>query len=702
MQALAICLSSFLWVMAFPALISPAQAPGPPPESSVVEANKLYFQGKHRQAAELYAQALKVDARILDAWLNGAIVYAELGEPTRAAEALRRAAELSPNDPEVRLALAEAEFRLDRFDSAIREAQAVLLSQPKDPYALIAKGRAQLALERASEAVDTFEKAAESAHDLTLAHYWLGRAREAAGDPKGALEAYRSAVQGDSYFTNARYQLSRSYLRSKRFYEAWKQVTHLLNVDPRSSKFRKMLSGVSQKAIDRTKPEPEERAKGNGKREPLEPPVPPKGRLPVLRVGLGTNALGKPLARRDLAFRCTTGFSVLDAATGRTLSTGRAGELWKARQAAGKKARIEILDEDGKRRVLAAKPVHIRPDAERGGTVVLRDIPADYGAAMKGGGDRPLRGMLELSLFGPKRGLKLVNVVDAESYTHGVLASEMPIGSPMEALKAQAVVARSHALYIKTVSRRHKKDGFDVCDGQHCQVYWGVRNETARSRAVVDATRGRVAAYQGRIAHVLYSSNCGGRSQSGKDLRGWGDVPYWIGITDAPSAVSSPSSPWDLRLWLRRPPPAYCRGSAYVHPSHFRWTRVITAEDLEERINRSKKVGRLQGILTLERSLSGHLNAVQIRGSKASVVISKELDIRGLLGDGSQRSALFTVETEFDRKGRPKLFTFFGGGWGHGVGMCQSGAMGRALDGQDYHDILAAYYPGIELGNLRY
>ena len=153
----------------------------------------------------------------------------------------------------------------------------------------------------------------------------LRLAEELLEDPlegAGALEAYRSAVQGDSYFTNARYQLSRSYLRSKRFYEAWKQVTHLLNVDPRSSKFRKMLSGVSQKAIDRTKPEPEERAKGNGKREPLEPPVPPKGRLPVLRVGLGTNALGKPLARRDLAFRCTTGFSVLDAATGRTPELG--------------------------------------------------------------------------------------------------------------------------------------------------------------------------------------------------------------------------------------------------------------------------------------------------------------------------------------------------------------------------------------------
>jgi SpoIID/LytB domain protein len=334
--------------------------------------------------------------------------------------------------------------------------------------------------------------------------------------------------------------------------------------------------------------------------------------------------------------------------------------------------------------------------------VVLKDIPADYASVARGGGERPLRGAVEASPFPGRRALALVNVVDLESYTHGVLASEMPIVSPVEALKAQAVVARTHALFIKTVTLRHKKDGFDICDGQHCQVYWGVRNESAKSRAIVEATRGRVVAYEGRIAHVLYASNCGGHTQSGKDLRGWGNVPYWKGVTDADPRVRPPASPWELRLWLRTRPAAFCRASSFVHPSHFRWTRVIPAADLEDRINRSLKIGRLLGIRTLQRSPSGHLNSVAVVGSRQSPVVSKEISIRGLLGDGSQRSALFMVETESDEKGRPLRFTFYGGGWGHGVGMCQSGAIGRAGEGRSYADILASYYAGTQLGNLRY
>lgn len=704
MRGFLLSLSATSWVACLPALLSPAQSTGPPLQSQILEGHRLYFEGRHRKAAELYSQALREDPRSVDAWLNGAVVHSELGEGARAVEWLRRAAALSAEDPEIRIALAEAEFRVGSREAALQDAEQVLRSHPKDPFALIVKGRLHLNAGQAQEAAEALEAAAASAPELTLAYYWLGKAREAAGDSAGALEAYRRAVLGDSYFTSARYQLGRSYLRLKRFYEAAKQSAQLLNADPRSSKFRALLSGISQRSIDRTKPGPEPREKplNSTHREPLGPPFPPKGRVPVMRVGLGTNSLGKPLRRRDLAFYCTRDFTVLDPKSGRVLSSGRAKEAWRARQAPGKKARIELLDEDGRRRVLTRAGVIIRPEPDSGGAVVLKDVPADSGGALRGGGERPLRGELEVSLLGGRGGLRLVNIVDLESYTHGVLASEMPIDSPMEALKAQAVVARSHALYIKTVTRRHTKDGYDVCDGQHCQVYWGIRNETARSRQVVDATRGRVVAYQGRIAHVLYSSNCGGRTQSGRDLKGWGDVPYWKGVTDAAPSIRSPASPWELRLWLRRPPPAFCRPSLYVHPSHFRWTRVIAAEDLEERINRSMKIGRLLGVLTMQRSLSGHLNSVLLKGSKASPVVAKEIAIRGFLGDGSQRSALFTVETEADKKGRPRLFTFYGGGWGHGVGMCQCGAMGRALEGQSYHDILAAYYPGVELGNLRY
>ncbi|MEK7746707.1 MAG: SpoIID/LytB domain-containing protein, partial [Elusimicrobiota bacterium] len=511
---------------------------------------------------------------------------------------------------------------------------------------------------------------------------------QAALNQEQVPKAYRNAVLADSYFTHARYQLGLAYLRVKRFHDAWRQLNPLLAADPRNTRFRKLLAGVSRGAIDATRPPPDDRPPAQAR--PLMLPFPrQEGRIPLIRVGLGGNSAGKSLPRKEAFFRSSGGFAVVDADSGRILARGE-GELWRARAVSGgKEARIEILDGAGKRKALSRRPLRVRP--EEGQSVILRNVPADYGGG-SGGGDRPLRGEIELSLHPSRRALRLVNVVDLESYTHGVLAAEMPIGSPIEALKAQAVVARTHALFIKIVTQRHKSDGYDVCDGQHCQVYNGVRNESERSRSIVDATRGRVVAFQGRIAHVLYSSNCAGHTQSGREVSGWGDVPYWTGVPDAPSTAPIPASPWELRSWLRRPPAAYCRASGYVHPSHFRWTRVVPAADLEERINRTHKIGKLAGLRTLQRSVSGHLNSVLIKGSRADRVVTQEIGIRALLGDGSQRSALFLVETETDKNGKPRLFTFFGGGWGHAVGMCQSGAMGRSEAGQSYADILAAYY----------
>jgi SpoIID/LytB domain protein len=142
--------------------------------------------------------------------------------------------------------------------------------------------------------------------------------------------------------------------------------------------------------------------------------------------------------------------------------------------------------------------------------------------------------------------------------------------------------------------------------------------------------------------------------------------------------------------------------SGHVHPSHYRWTRIVPAAELEERINKKESIGRLLAIVTLRRAASGHVNGVLIKGSKRSAKIKQETTIRHILGLGSQRSALFTVETEYGKDKRPVTFVFHGAGWGHGVGMCQSGAMGRAEQGQTYVDILKAYHPGTQLAYLNY
>lgn len=680
------------------ALSPTTQAQIPPAQNLVLRGNKLFYEGRPRQALKSYRQAVKKSTRNVEAYLNGAAVWSVLGDIQKSAEWYRKASELYPQSPRVRTALAEAEFRAGRPAIARTEVERALSSHPSELHALILKGRLDMRAGRHEDAVRTLETAAGAQPDSTLAQFWLGRAREAAGDEAGALDAYGEAVSADSYFTQARYRLTRLFERSGQFHKAWKHVSRLIDSAPHHKGYGRMARRLRPRLRDSLaprRPEGVSKKKKKKRRLPLLPP--PPGKVPVLRVGIGTTPMGRPRLWKGADFTCKTPFKILDAKSKRVLAKGPRGRRWTVRTTRSRF--LEVRERSGRRILRRRGAIIIQPDLKRGGWTYIRE-PARRrrGKPLA----RTLRGGIELSAYPGRRGLKVINVVDLESYTHGVLTAEMPIDSPMESLKAQAVIARSHALFIKQNRRRHRSDGYHLCDGQHCQMYYGVGAETDRSRRVVTATGGRVVTYRGRVAHVLYSANSGGHTQSAREIKGWGDVPHFTGVPDSPPATPIPASPWQLREWLRSSPQSFSRPSAYVHAAHYRWARVISADELSARVNRSLRIGRLKAIIPLRRASSGHINAVLVRGSRGSRLIDTEMRIRGLFGIGSQRSALFIVDAEYDERGRPENFIFYGGGWGHGVGMCQSGAMGRAERGQSYAEILRAYYRGTEIGNLRY
>ena len=114
------------------------------------------------------------------------------------------------------------------------------------------------------------------------------------------------------------------------------------------------------------------------------------------------------------------------------------------------------------------------------------------------------------------------------------------------------------------------------------------------------------------------------------------------------------------------------------------------------------KIGRLISVIPLKRSVSGNVNSVLFIGSKGRAIVRDELEIRNLLGLQTLRSTLFVLDAEYDAKGHLQSLIFHGGGWGHGVGLCQSGAMGRAAAGQDYKQIIQAYFPGVKIKKLDY
>jgi stage II sporulation protein D len=712
------------------AVSSPSAAAQPssaPPKgrssSAVARARSLYFAGDVLDAAAAFESAVKTSSTDASTWLDGSIAWEEAGRPDKAVLWARRAAALSGDQP-ANTALGWMLLRAAQAAEADAVFTRVLARDPDAEWAVLGAGRVKLALGRPDEAVPLLKRAEGYPLQQTLADFYLGRAEEMLGDSAASAEAYRRAVSSDAYFHEGRDPLTRAYLRQKRYKDAWRQLTRLAEAEPGSRLTRALMDKVRPLLAKSSEPRPAPVG-------PVPVVVPAtdsetQGGIPVIRVGLGTTALGKPRPRVSVTVRGSGPWRAKDPKTGRLLASCAAQESWTLRivpprKAKGKKktvpARLELRALDGAVRAVPGDAVRLEPEDPAHGSLSIEDDPSRSGPFMLG---RSLRGAIEVSLFNRRRSLRLVSVVNLEDYTQGVVGAEMPPDSPLEALKAQALIARTHAMFIKDVSKRHRKEGYDLCDGQHCQVYAGLHAETERTRAAVAATRARVLTYKGELAHTIYSSNCGGSSQSGDDI-GWGHVPYWSRASDSPSPVAPPASPTELRRYLSTWPDAFCKPSGYVHPSHSRWSRVITAKDLEERINRKHKIGRLKGLRVLRRAPTGNVEALLVLGSKRNVKLKDEFDIRSLLGVGSLRSTLFVVDAEYraetppapkaKKKGKtpkpqtvlvPETFVFRGGGWGHAVGLCQSGAMGRAEAGQDYETIVKAYFAGVKVSPLDY
>ncbi|MEK7383692.1 MAG: SpoIID/LytB domain-containing protein, partial [Elusimicrobiota bacterium] len=637
----------------------------------LARARALYFSGDVLKSAESFEAAVKISSSDAEAWLDGAIAWADAGRPEKAVAWNQKASALS-SGAEARAALGWSLLRTGRAAEADAEFTLALAREPGLSQAILGAGRAKLSLGKAAEAVPLFTRAASWSSQKILADFYLGRAHEALGDTAAVTQDYSRAVNADAYFHEGRDPLTRAYLRQRRYNDAWRQLSRLADAEPSTRLTRALLETIRPLLSVSAEPRPAV------KRGPIAAPdavseTSERG-ISLIRVGIATTTMGRPRPRVWLTIRGSGAWKALDPKSKRVLASPAPQESWTVRIVPAKKKgknRLELRGPDGERRVVPGDSVLLKPDAPAQSALSLEDDPGRGGPLAAG---RALRGVIEVTLWSRRRSLRLVNIVDLEDYTHGVIGAEMPAGSPLEALKTQAIIARTHALFIKTVTKRHKSEGYDICDEQHCQVYAGLRAETERTRSVVTATRGQVARYQGRLAHVIYSANCGGSTQSGSDI-GWGAVPYWTRVCDAPLPDAPPGSPLELRRRLINWPAGFCKPSGYVHASHSRWVRVIPAKELGEKLNRRFKMGRLKGLRVLRRAPSGHVSALLVLGSKRNVKLKDEMAIRSLLGVGSLRSTLFVVDTEYRREKAvlvPDAFIFHGGGWGHSVGLCQS------------------------------
>ncbi len=276
-------------------------------------------------------------------------------------------------------------------------------------------------------------------------------------------------------------------------------------------------------------------------------------------------------------------------------------------------------------------------------------------------GIRPYRGLLELRRT-PSGRLTVINEVDLEEYLYGVLKMEVDPEWPADALRAQAVAARTLALQSLG---RFASEGYDVRATTDTQVYGGISAEDPRTTAAVEETRGEIMTYEGRPIFAAYHSDSGGYTESSEVVWG-GRYPYLQAVPD-PYSTGAPNHEWIVRLEV----PAF-----------------------EERLRRAgRSVNGITGIEVAETTRSGRVGLVRITGTHG-VLLIKGTDLRAILGAGLLRSTLFIVRLTPDEQ---PVVEFLGRGSGHGVGLSQWGARGMAGAGRTYQEILRYYYTGIEI-----
>lgn len=298
-----------------------------------------------------------------------------------------------------------------------------------------------------------------------------------------------------------------------------------------------------------------------------------------------------------------------------------------------------------------------------------------------------------------ENGLLVVNEVSLEDYLASVNSSEMSAHSPLEFLKAQTVAARSAVL--ATRGCHHYGEPFDLCNGDHCQCYYGNSRIDSQSIEAASATGGQTLLHRGIIADARYAKICGGRRERFDKVWEHFNPEYLPAVFDGDS-VSAPPADWEE--YILEEPDCWCNPKIHPYPYDydyakpwFRWEISLPAAELSELIAQrtGTDVGELRGLKPLERGASGRVTRLLVIG-EGELEISGELNIRRALSDTHLPSSCFIAD--IDRKSGQIIFR--GAGWGHGVGMCQMGALNMSLAGGKCEDILRFYYPGTEIAKI--
>ena len=379
---------------------------------------------------------------------------------------------------------------------------------------------------------------------------------------------------------------------------------------------------------------------------------------------------------------------------------------------------------DGQLKHVTKKKLLIKPS--KGSSLSINTISREYA---RGRSTPVYNGEIEPSAHEGKLRISLRTELD--QYLKGVLQSEVPASYPLEAIKAQAVAARTYALRPRI--NHLKRDGINVCDSYLCcQYFGGAKSQPAENHLkAIAQTAGQVLTYENKPILALFSSNSGGHTEdydicfSDPETKEFppAPLPYLRGVWETKTG----KAPNDFDLSNEKQLRAFYATAPFTEDktsSHYRWKVHLTANQLESHLHNnirkllanpeaapyivppeSNEFGHINGFTVNKRGRAGTIVELSVSTSSGDWIVRKELVIRDFFavppaGLKRLKSARIFFDQERDKTGLLSALTIYGTGWGHGVGMQQSGACAFAKAGLDYRSILNHYYTLVSIDKV--
>jgi peptidoglycan hydrolase-like amidase len=319
--------------------------------------------------------------------------------------------------------------------------------------------------------------------------------------------------------------------------------------------------------------------------------------------------------------------------------------------------------------------------------------------------------------------LLVTNELPIEQYLACVATSEMGAACPPALIEAQTIAARSWML--ANVEQKHIRLGMDVCNDDCCQRYQGTTFLTDQSLKGAMNTYGQVLIHGNAICDARYSKSCGGVMESFDTIWGGPPVDYLQvkadSMNEPPEWQKPLSDEQNFEKWINSSPETFCSpaiipeqdlkkylGNVDEQGHYFRWRTIIPQAEMTENVNRHRGINAsaIKKVEIKRRGGSGRTNSLTVyyidqKKELRSIDVKDEFGIRQTMHPKFLFSSAFAAQgTDMDGDGIPANFVLQGAGWGHGVGLCQIGALGMSLKGFPAEEILSHYFPGSQLKKI--